>query len=503
MERKSQSQSAKDFVLVSAEISSSFFKEGAVIEIVDVVTDIDIYEHLDKPYITGTVSFVDTSRIYENSNFYGIEKFKMKVKLPESSFPTIEKTFYVDKIVKNIRTNDSQAVIVLHIIEEAGYLSEMMNLNRSYYGKGYRIISNILKEYLGKELSKEPGAGPTYEDNQDSQPEFGVVIPNMRPIKAAEWIKDRITTSDAAPFYLFSTFVNSKMHLLSLSKMLQANALNQNTQPYRYSQAYTNANISIANQAYIIEGYNNPINEEILKINGKGFLNSTFAFHDVTRNQVIYPGHRPESIPAKNRWTAYDMFQQRANLGRALGNPININQVYPALAKLPIKANDSQEELLHLRPSSKVVTTIYSTDLYENGIHTINESRTQGEFLQRLDSHGLRNWLVNSPLNFVVPGRNFLIGNAHTTIGNKYNLVFLTQSAQANVNASSVKDTKKSGDYLIYAARHSFTREGYTVHMTGVKIVDDTDTSVDYIPPVPNELEDNIAPVIPNVSGPF
>ena len=503
MERKTQSQSAKDFVLVSAEISSSFFKEGASVEIVDVVTDIDIYEHIDKPYITGTVTFVDANRIYEFSNFYGIEKFTMKIKLPENSFPTIEKVFYVDKVVKNIRTNDSQAIIVLHIIEEAGYLSEMMNVNRSYYGKGYRIISNILKEYLGKELSKPIGAGPTYEDNQDSQPEFGVVIPNMRPLKAAEWIKDRITTSDAAPFYLFSTFINEKMHLLPLSKMLEANALNQNTQPYRYSQAYTNANTSINNQAYNIEGYNNPINEEILKINGKGFLNSTFAFHDVTRNEVIYPGHRPESIPPRNRWTAYDMFQQRANLGRALGNPIDINQVYPSLAKLPIRADDTQDELLHLRPASKVVTTIYSTDVYNDDIHTIGESRTQGEFLKRLDSHGLRNWLVNSPLNFVVPGRNFLLGSVHTTIGNKYNLVFLTQSAHANIDANSVKDTKKSGDYLIYAARHSFTREGYTVHMTGVKIVDETSARGEYIPPIPSELEENVAPPVPDVDGPF
>lgn len=493
MERKTQSQSAKDFVLVSAEISSSFFKEGAAIVITDVVTDIDVYEHVDKPYITGVVTFVDTGRIYEACNFYGIEKFAMKLKLPENSFPTIEKTFYVDKVVRNIRTNDSQAVVVLHLIEEAGYLSEMMNLNRSYYGKGYRIISNILKEYLGKELSKPPEAGPTYEDNQDSQPEFGVVIPNMRPIKAADWIKDRITTSDASPFYLFSTFVNDKMHLLPLSKMLEANSLNQSTQPYRYSQAYTNSNISIDNQAYIIEGYNNPINEEILKINGKGFLNTTFAFHDITRNQVIYPGHRPESIPTRNRWTAYDMFQQRANLQRALGNPININHVYPDRAKLKIRGNNAFEELLHLRSASKVVTTIYSTDVYNDNIHTINESRSQGEFLKRLDSHGLRNWLVNSPLNFVVPGRNFLIGNAHATIGNKYKLIFLTQSGHAGVYTNAIRDPKISGDYFIYAARHSFTREGYTVHMTGVKIQDVPDPSADYVPPIPVDLSDTFS----------
>ena len=194
MDRKTQSQSAKDFVLDLAEIGSSFFKEGASIDITDVVTDIDIYEHLDKPYITGTVAFVDSSRIYEFTNFYGIEKFTMRVKLPEASFPTVEKTFYVSKVVKNIRTSDGQSVIVLHILENVAYFSQMQNINRSYYGKGYRIISNIIKEYLGVELSKPSDADTSYEDNQDSQPEFGLVVPNLHPLNAAEWIKERLTT---------------------------------------------------------------------------------------------------------------------------------------------------------------------------------------------------------------------------------------------------------------------------------------------------------------------
>lgn len=485
MERKTTSQSAKDFVLDLAEISSSFLQEGAAYDITNVVTDIDIYEHLDKPYITGTVTFVDVQRVYEFVNFYGIEKFTMKVKLPEDSFTPIEKTFYVDKVVKNIRTNDGQAVIVLHLIEESGYLSEMININRPYYGKGYRIISNILQEYLGKELSKPPNAGTDYEDNQDDQPEFGVVIPNLRPLKAAEWIKDRITTTDASPFYFFSTLVNDKLHLLPLSKMLENNALNANTQSYRYSQAYTNTeNLSIDDQAYIIESYNNPVNEEILKINGKGFLNTVFTFHDVTRNTSTSPGRQLGDIPGKNRWTAYDMFETRGAGGRALGSQVEVAKVYPAYATLPIKGTETQELPLHQRPASKIVTNIYSTEIYENGIHTLNESRSEGEFLQRVDSKALRNWVVSAPLSFVVPGRNFLVGNVHTTIGNKYNLVFLSQSGQDNVNTNAVKDAKKSGEYLIYAARHAFTREGYTVHMTGTKIVDSTDTT-DVVPTTP------------------
>ena len=490
MERKNQSQSAKDFVLEVAELTSSFFREGAAVNITDIVTDIDIYEHLDKPYITGTVTFLDVERIAESINFYGIEKFFMKVKLPEAEADTIEKTFYVDKIVKNIRTNDSQSVIVMHILEDVGYLSEMINVNKPYFGKGYEIISKIVQEFLGKELSKPRGAGPEYETSQDAQGEFGVVIPDMRPLRAADWIKDRITTSDASPFYFFSTLANNRLHLLPLSTMLENNAVNNRTQPYRYSQAFTNAeNLSIDEQAYVIEGYDNPLNEELLKINHNGFLNTVYAFHDVTRNKPIYPGHRADGNTVdKNRWTAYDMFQQRAKIGRALGNPVKIEEVYPSNAKLPEKGGDAQDELIHLRSASKLVSNIYSTDLYDGGVYSLGESRTHGEFLERLDAKGLRNWLVNTAMNFVVPGRNFLSGKANTTIGNKYNLVFLAPPADG-ANAANNRDSAKSGEYLIYAARHVFAREGYTVHLTGVKIVDKAEVGNDYVVPEINLIE--------------
>ena len=144
MEEKQQSQSASDFVLEEAVITAADKQE---FDITDVVTDIDVYEHLDKPYITGLVTFLDPESLSERINFYGVEKFDLKLKLPESAASQIEKTFFVSKVVKNIRTNDSQSVISMHILEDIGYLSEMQNVNKSYFGKGYEIVSKIVKAY--------------------------------------------------------------------------------------------------------------------------------------------------------------------------------------------------------------------------------------------------------------------------------------------------------------------------------------------------------------------
>jgi len=478
MEEKQQSQSASDFVLEEAVITAADKQE---FDITDVVTDIDVYEHLDKPYITGLVTFLDPESLSERINFYGVEKFDLKLKLPESAASQIEKTFFVSKVVKNIRTNDSQSVISMHILEDIGYLSEMQNVNKSYFGKGYEIVSKIVKEFLGKDLSKPRNAGLEYETSQDAQGQFGVVIPDMRPLKAADWIKDRITTEDASPFYFFSTLTNDKLHLMPLSKMLSGESVNARTQPYRYSQAFANAERpSIDRDAYNIEKYSNPSNDELLKINSNGFLNSQFAFHDVTRNKVTYPGHRQSgNNKDKNRWTAYDMFETRAQLGRALGDkPIKLQDAYPIEAALKEKGGDAEDVQIHQRSSSHLVSNIYSTDLYDANVYSIGESRSVGEFVERLDSRGLRHWVVNYSLSFTVPGRNFISGLANLTIGNKYKLQFLAPPTQGQ--SATQEDTKKSGDYLIYAARHAFTREGYAVHLTGVKLIDTIHTQDNY-----------------------
>jgi hypothetical protein len=479
MLKKNSSQTAKDFVLENVSISSGYLISGAEINITDVVTDIDIYEHLDKPYITGTVTFLDTENIYSAINFYGIEKLSLSVRLPEAEFPTIRKNFYIDKVVNSIRSSDVQPTIVLHIVEDIGYLSEFINVNKSYTGKGYKIISNILKEYLGKELSK-PNNSPIFEETQDIQPIMQVMVPNMRPLKAADWIKDRITGEYATPFYLFSTLVNDKMHLLSLHKMLDR--LPINSKPFVYSQGQTNSGSSINDQMYVIEKYNTPNTEDLVKLNSKGFVNSVFAFHDVTTNRTQYAGQRQSNHGSdKNQWTAFDMFGTRAIDGRALGRSstvngnINIASVYPVLSKLPAKGNQ-QEELLHLRRESKVVSNIVSTEQYSSEVYGLQEGRTEQQLTEMVDSKAFRNWSVNTTLDFTMSGRYFLYGDYHRTVGNKVQLAFMV----IDRSSISVKDEKTSGEYLIYSARHTFTREGYVVNLTGVKLADNVSTPITY-----------------------
>lgn len=472
---KNIANSPKDYVLESVIIEGPNLKDGTSIDVTKTISDIDIYEHLDKPYITGTAVLVDAEGIYSKMGFVGMETLTLKLKLPEDTFPSISKKFYIDRVVRNLRTNDYNTTLVLHLIEDIAFLSKFINVNRNYEGKGYSIIEKIVKEYLDKDLSKPFGVsreGQTI-DEAEAQDPVRVIIPNMNPLDAAEWIKDRLTTTDASPYYLFSTFANKKIHLMSLRKMLTQPILNPGN-PFNYSQADTSNKTtkSINDQSFTIESYSEKSTDDISELNDKSFVNTSYVFYDVTTATKVYAGYRVNGYDndnqIKKRWSAYDTIGQRVEKGLAFGPNVSLQDMYPVKAKLPPKAVEQPIEL-HERPESNLVTNIFSSGVFL-GYKAYNEMKDEAFQLLKVDAKALRNWIVNVPVDITLPGRIFIKGDYHTTIGNKYRVNFLMTDPITGVPS---KDLRKSGDYLVYAARHTFSSDSYIVRLTVVKIRDE------------------------------
>ena len=59
------------------------------------------------------------------------------------------------------------------------------------------------------------------------------------------------------------------------------------------------------------------------------------------------------------------------------------------------------------------------------------------------------------------------ISNTHFTIGNNIDIQFLAPLIDDETNRI---DTKRSGKYLIYSAKHVFKKEKYDLIMTGIKM---------------------------------
>mgnify|MGYP003329943218 CR=1 FL=1 len=72
-----QVKTTAGFILESAIINST--RQVEPIDILGLVTDIEIFEHMDLPYITGQVAIIDTFRIYDRLDFQGAEYFTIKI----------------------------------------------------------------------------------------------------------------------------------------------------------------------------------------------------------------------------------------------------------------------------------------------------------------------------------------------------------------------------------------------------------------------------------------
>lgn len=428
-------QSPFDYVLEKAEIRSDVFEDGVFLDIKNVITDIEIFEHLDKPYLTGTIIFVDDSNIYNTAKFSGAERLLLKVRLPSPSAVPTEKLFVIEKVLKSVKTNDNTSVIAIHLIEEHAFVAQLKNVNKSYTGKPTEVIQKIITDNLGREFSE------VIPDNQEP---IRVIVPNLDAISAAHWVRDKTTSVAGTPYYLFSTFANKRLHLMDLADMLQAPV---DETPYWYSQINTqlSSDMGVAEQSYIIQSYKSKNTDAILPMIKKGNVGAVHSYYNPLN-----------STTAEVKLNINDTFEDLKQR-----DIIAVGQ-----NKLSYRPEHKENgvplhEMIGARKTNIAVSNTY------NDVNNYTERSSSGSLKQQVVAEALRDFLVKDSMEVVLPGRNFLQGDYSNTIGNQVQLRFLNNSP----NTAQI-DTKKSGDYLIYACKHVFKKERYDVIISGVKLAD-------------------------------
>ena len=155
------------------------------IELTSVVTHIDIFEHLEKPYLTATLGLSDSDDILSSAYISGGEKIHITVKSTLMDTKPVTKTFYIDKVVATNKTSETGEFTVLHLIEDIGYESTLQNVNKSYSGTPVEILRKISTEFFkNKEI-----------ESTASAQKIKVIVPNLTPLESMTWIRNRSCTS--------------------------------------------------------------------------------------------------------------------------------------------------------------------------------------------------------------------------------------------------------------------------------------------------------------------
>lgn len=431
-----------DFIIDYAYIENESLEN--TVNIAGSIIEINIFEHIDKPYLTGSLLVSDGNNFISDLNISGLEKVRIKIRTDvtndkDSNF-AIEKTFVITEILSGVKSNDYNEVFHITMIEESGYLSRVSNVSKSYTDYPQNIIQKIAKDYLSKEVMILSD-----KENKEAQ-KTKVVIPNLQPMEAMAWVKNRASTNIGAPFFLYSVLADDKLRYNDLSSILNTPALNQEKE-YVYSQTFGGLmdQFDTITQSYIIQSYKTTKKENQLSLAAAGMAGATYKFHDTTTN-VIH----------KKEFKISEVFD-------------DISESFKSGQKFPIYDKEGQIGGNKLDDvQSLTISQITTSNIFEDKTFNYYESASGDGHMLKPKARALKHYLQKSSIDINVPGKNFFYKNTNKSIGNIISISFKNNVEADGTN--DLRDNKRSGEFMIYAARHTFSSQKYTVTLTCAKL---------------------------------
>lgn len=440
--QNTNSPDASSYILVSVLLQSERLSED--VELRENVTDVDIFEHMDKPYLTAQVLFIDNEYILEQIDILGAERISITVHSMQEETVPITKNFYISKVLNTEKSGDNIQTVAFHLIEDIGYISNLININRHYSGKSSLIAEKIATNFLNKELAH----GSTDKQTMD------VIIPNLNPVEALKWIANRTTTNDGYPFYVYSTLVGDKIQYRDLGAILSTPVINSEM-TYKYSsQATKSVKPDVRRRSIKSHSFTNNM-ENLFAVIKKGLVGSRYEYI--------------ETITDKQKSFHFDIVKDLYKPLVSAG-VMSQNQSNYAFSEKYVHDNKSYN-----KHSTRTISQLRGSGAYRETDEdtefklSFGETRNTAEYKLDIISRAMDNALKKNPLTIIVDGVDFIDGTSHATIGNNLRVEFLVSNPEPGKGEDQI-DAKKSGDYLIYSTRHMFKKETYDLALTCVKI---------------------------------
>lgn len=174
--------------------------DGIQLDISKQYLEINLFEDLFSPCMTGSVRVSDGNGLLSNFFIHGNEFIEIEIDKPSLETP-ISKVFRLYKIA-NQELDTSFSNYTLHFCSEEMILSPQSQISKSY--KGLRIdqiISDILKTNLMVQDKKIDG---TFSQTSG---QFDIIIPKMNALEAIQWLSTR-AYSDTGTLYFFFETIN-------------------------------------------------------------------------------------------------------------------------------------------------------------------------------------------------------------------------------------------------------------------------------------------------------
>ena len=458
--KTSQSQYIIDSAIFTADRNPSL--DNKPIDISKSIAELNIFESVELSYLTGTCALVDDVRFRDVVGIKGSERVTFTILASENAEPII-KTFMITGIASNISVNERTELHTLTLIEEHAYLSSIMKISESYTGIPEQIVISVLNSHLNKAVRFNSGIA--------SQQRMKVNIPYWNPLQATEWLRDRMSSSLGAPYFLYASLRDDLLRLEDLDSMMTKDAWNKET-PYSYSQTAHN---SVPDQTgpstartdhFHVKTYDASQIESTLRLAQGGAIGSEFKTLDLT-SAGLTNNTRHDSKNTLNRFI--ESIESTSNISSTVGYDHDLQ--FNRSSGVVNSVGD-----LNSKVFSEVVTSrkFYETDGVTPIAGYAEEYKQEALYKLKIKSAALRAILLNNVFEITVPGQPYIVPNLNIGVGSNISLNYAAASqADGSVRSGDV-DTNKSGKFLVYRTRHQFSEGQYNLKMNIVKLTNKT-----------------------------
>jgi len=438
--------------------------ENKPVDLAKSIAELNIFESVELPYLTGTCALVDDVRFRDSIGIKGSERLTFTILAKENAVPII-KTFMITGIATNTSVNERTELHTLTLMEEHAYLSSVMKISESYTGNPEQIVINILNSHLGKVL--RPNARIAL------QQKMKVNIPYWNPLQATDWLRDRMSSSLGAPYFLYASLRDDLLRLEDLDNMMKKDSWNKDI-PYSYSQtSHNSVPDKVGSQRYPsnlrtdyfhVKSYEASQIESTLRLAQGGAIGSEFKTMDLTSSSQTEKRRHNSNTTLNN---FIESIETGANLNSSIGYD---SQLQFSLGNSSLKNIGD----LNSKVFSEVVASrkFYDTDGVTPIAGYADEYQQEALYKLKIKSAALRAILLNNVFEISVPGQPYL--SKDIGVGSNISLNYaLASQSDGSILAGDV-DKNKSGKFLVYRTRHKFTEGMYDLKMDIVKLTNKT-----------------------------
>lgn len=435
------------FHLKSAILSSERLNKASV-DVTSVISDIDIYEDINRPFLTGRCILNDFNGVMESIGFSGDETLKLVIQKP-GVYKEIEKTFYLDSVINSTKVNDNVETFALHMVEDVDYLANLENVNKSYRGKPSEILNKIIKQYFSNRTFT-----PVIDTNleKESNNEMRLIIPNLNPMEAMTWVKKNSRTAEGMPYFLFTSLGGGdNIYYADLGSLMSQLPINL-SKPFRNWQAGTQYDYS-SNEFQVVS-YQSKNTENLYQLIRNASVGATHSFYD-----TVNGGESKVNLDIEEIFKRLDNSSVLSKAQR--------KWIYPEGSTINEKRTSSYV--------SEKRFTYPITKNYEDGYSTTNgynEELDESAYEKKVIGLALTNFLEKNKMTVTVPGTVFLQNDNNYTVGNVASFYFMknVQQTSESKGREVPLDEKRSGYYLITKTVHMFRQENYYINMDICKL---------------------------------